>query len=71
VQQVSTFFSAGGLVVEPLRANLDEDKVEDILMVKLNLEKLEVEEKKAVKIFLKKRHQIKYMPYVHIFFLFY
>ena len=35
------FFSAGGLMVSSKRTNLAEDTVEDLLMIKLNLEKVE------------------------------
>ena len=38
-------FSAGGLTVSNLRASLDDTKVEDILLVRLNLLKVEVVEK--------------------------
>ena len=37
-------FSAGGLTVTSLRSNLAEDTVEDLLMIKLNLEKVEAME---------------------------
>ena len=39
------FFSAAGLTVSPLRASLQEDKVEEILQVRLNLLKVEDYEK--------------------------
>ena len=39
------FFSAGGLMVSSKRTNLAEDTVEDLLMIKLNLEKVENLEK--------------------------
>ena len=38
-------FSAGGLMVSSKRTNLAEDTVEDLLMIKLNLEKVENLEK--------------------------
>ena len=38
-------FSHGGLIVEDLRCSLAGEKVEDILMVRLNLPKLEKVEK--------------------------
>ena len=34
-------FSAGGLTVSHLRCQLDDDKVEDILKIRLNIQKLE------------------------------
>ena len=39
-------FSAGGLTVSHLRCQLDDDKVEDILKIRLNLLKLEKAEAK-------------------------
>ena len=42
------FFSAAGLTVSALRTNLAEDKVEEILQIRLNLMKVEEHEKKVV-----------------------
>ena len=40
------YFSAGGLTVTKLRCSLDEDKIEDILKIRLNLQKVEDMESK-------------------------
>ena len=39
------FFSSGGLIVSNLRCSLEEYKVEDLLKIRLNLTKLEDQEK--------------------------
>ena len=41
-------FSAGGLTVTNLRCSLEDEKVEDILKIRLNLSKVEAEEKKKI-----------------------
>ena len=42
------FFSAGGLTVSALRTNLAEEKVEEILQIRLNLMKVKEHERNSV-----------------------
>ena len=53
------FFSAGGIMVTTKRTLLAEDTVEDLLMIKLNLEKVEnIEKNNGVSVGLEKRKRL-------------